>query len=74
MICCVKGKEEWDYLCQLNWIGIYRFDSIKYDVKKIEEVVYDITLRGLHNPNKRVSSSDAKENEELKKTKVEEAE
>ncbi|GAN01075.1 translin [Mucor ambiguus] len=26
-----------------------RFDSIKYDVKKIEEVVYDITLRGLHN-------------------------
>ncbi|KDN47339.1 Translin [Tilletiaria anomala UBC 951] len=24
-----------------------RFDSIKYDVKKIEEVVYDITLRGL---------------------------
>lgn len=27
----------------------YRFDSIKYDVKKIEEVVYDITLRGLHN-------------------------
>ncbi|OBZ91641.1 Translin [Choanephora cucurbitarum] len=51
-----------------------RFDSIKYDVKKIEEVVYDITLRGLHNPNKRVSSSDAKENEGLKKTKVEEAE
>ncbi len=24
-----------------------RFDSIKYDLKKIEEVVYDITLRGL---------------------------
>ncbi|KAL1933351.1 hypothetical protein VTP01DRAFT_7441 [Rhizomucor pusillus] len=24
-----------------------RFDGIKYDVKKIEEVVYDITLRGL---------------------------
>lgn len=24
-----------------------RFDSIKYDVKKIEEVMYDITLRGL---------------------------
>ncbi|CDS11958.1 hypothetical protein LRAMOSA04154 [Lichtheimia ramosa] len=24
-----------------------RFDSIKYDVKKIEEVVYDISLRGL---------------------------
>ncbi|KAG0172628.1 hypothetical protein DFQ30_010066 [Apophysomyces sp. BC1015] len=26
-----------------------RFDGIKYDVKKIEEVVYDITLRGLQN-------------------------
>ncbi|KAI9008945.1 translin [Phycomyces nitens] len=25
-----------------------RFDGIKYDVKKIEEVVYDITLRGLY--------------------------
>ncbi|CEP08424.1 hypothetical protein [Parasitella parasitica] len=30
-----------------------RFDSIKYDVKKIEEVVYDITLRGLHNTSKK---------------------
>ncbi|KAI8990286.1 Translin [Pilobolus umbonatus] len=29
-----------------------RFDGIKYDVKKIEEVVYDITLRGLHVPKK----------------------
>ncbi|KAI7859120.1 Translin [Circinella umbellata] len=26
-----------------------RFDGIKYDVKKIEEVVYDISLRGLQN-------------------------
>lgn len=24
-----------------------RFDALKYDVKKIEEVVYDITIRGL---------------------------
>lgn len=24
-----------------------RFDSIKYDIKKIEEVVYDISLRSL---------------------------
>ncbi|KAI8139211.1 Translin [Fennellomyces sp. T-0311] len=33
-----------------------RFDGIKYDVKKIEEVVYDISLRGLQddaNPAKR---------------------
>ncbi|KAI8390893.1 Translin [Radiomyces spectabilis] len=27
-----------------------RMDGIKYDVKKIEEIVYDITLRGLHKP------------------------
>lgn len=24
-----------------------KFDSLKYDVKKIEEVVYDISIRGL---------------------------
>lgn len=24
-----------------------RFDALKYDVKKIEEVVYDLSLRGL---------------------------
>jgi len=24
-----------------------RYDSIKYDMKKIEEVVYDINIRGL---------------------------
>ena len=24
-----------------------RYDALKYDVKKIEEVVYDVTLRGL---------------------------
>lgn len=24
-----------------------RFDALKYDVKKIEEVVYDLTIRGL---------------------------
>ncbi|XP_061389681.1 translin-like [Musca vetustissima] len=26
-----------------------RFDALKYDVKKIEEVVYDISIRGLRN-------------------------
>ncbi|KAG1570827.1 hypothetical protein G6F50_005149 [Rhizopus delemar] len=45
-----------------------RFDSIKYDVKKIEEVVYDITLRGLHNPNKRVLSDD--DHQEVKNKKA----
>lgn len=24
-----------------------RFDSVKYDVKKMEEIVYDLTIRGL---------------------------
>ena len=27
-----------------------RFDGIKYDIKKIEEVVYDISIRGLARP------------------------
>lgn len=27
-----------------------RFDALKYDVKKIEEVVYDIKIRGLIPP------------------------
>jgi predicted translin family RNA/ssDNA-binding protein len=27
-----------------------RFDSLKYDIKKIEEVVYDVTLRKLVSP------------------------
>ncbi|KAH8371078.1 hypothetical protein KR093_006162 [Drosophila rubida] len=27
-----------------------RFDALKYDVKKIEEVVYDVSIRGLSNP------------------------
>ncbi|XP_044003650.1 translin isoform X2 [Aphidius gifuensis] len=29
-----------------------RFDALKYDVKKIEEVVYDLSIRGLVNPVK----------------------
>lgn len=28
-----------------------RFDSLKYDVKKIEEIVYDLSIRGLLKPN-----------------------
>lgn len=27
-----------------------KFDSLKYDMKKLEEVVYDISLRGLNKP------------------------
>ena len=25
-----------------------KFDSIKYDLKKVEEVVYDLSIRGLN--------------------------
>lgn len=49
-----------------------RFDGIKYDVKKIEEVVYDITLRGLHQPNKKRDldgNDDSNDTLKLKKTK-----
>jgi len=28
-----------------------RFDGLKYDVKKIEEVIYDVSIRGLSAPN-----------------------
>ena len=33
-----------------------RFDSLKYDVKRAEDVLYDIHLRGLH---KQAASDDA---------------
>ncbi|CAD7014685.1 translin [Ceratitis capitata] len=36
-----------------------RFDALKYDVKKIEEVVYDISLRGLRNNCKQVNEENA---------------
>lgn len=29
-----------------------KFDSIKYDMKKVEEVVYDLSIRGLVKPKK----------------------
>jgi len=35
-----------------------RFDALKYDVKKIEEIVYDISIRGLR-PNIKPTESDA---------------
>lgn len=34
-----------------------RFDALKYDVKKIEEVVYDISIRGLRSNSEPSSSS-----------------
>ena len=27
-----------------------RYDGLKYDVRKVEEVVYDLSIRGLKNP------------------------
>lgn len=40
-----------------------RFDVLKYDVKKIEEVVYDLTIRGLKS-NQGVAETTQKQNEE----------
>lgn len=34
-----------------------RFDSLKYDVKKIEEIVYDLSIRGLLKPAEESSNS-----------------
>ena len=36
-----------------------KFDGIKYDLKKVEEVVYDLSIRGL---NKQVATGEEKEN------------
>lgn len=33
-----------------------RFDGLKYDLKKVEEVVYDVTIRGLLTSSANVSS------------------
>jgi len=35
-----------------------KFDGIKYDLKKVEEVVYDLSIRGL---NKKVATGEEKE-------------
>lgn len=34
-----------------------RFDGMKYDIKKMEEVVYDISLRGLVNKTSGASTA-----------------
>jgi len=33
-----------------------KFDSIKYDLKKVEEVVYDLSIRGLNKPTQEVEA------------------
>lgn len=39
-----------------------RFDALKYDVKKIEEVVYDLSIRGLLPSGDHVSSQPSSDN------------
>lgn len=34
-----------------------RYDGLKYDVKKIEDVVYDISIRGLNPKNQKLALS-----------------
>ena len=37
-----------------------KFDGIKYDLKKVEEVVYDLSIRGLNKPTE--SAEESKDN------------
>lgn len=39
-----------------------RFDALKYDVKKVEEIVYDLSIRGLVPSKSRSSSGDTNAN------------
>lgn len=34
-----------------------RYDGLKYDVKKVEEVVYDISIRGLQQKNEQAAAA-----------------
>lgn len=38
-----------------------RFDALKYDVKKIEEIVYDVSIRGLAKVNVQADKEDIAE-------------
>ena len=35
-----------------------KFDGIKYDLKKVEEVVYDLSIRGLNKPKGKQAEGD----------------
>jgi len=41
-----------------------RFDALKYDVKKIEEIVYDLSIRGIKSGEEEVNASAKQENYE----------
>ena len=38
-----------------------KFDGIKYDLKKVEEVVYDLSIRGLNKPAPSKTADDKQE-------------
>ena len=42
-----------------------KFDSLKYDMKKVEEVVYDLSIRGLKKPVGKQAEGDKENAEEL---------
>ena len=46
-----------------------RFDSIKYDLKKVEEVVYDLSIRGLGKQPLDLATQEAKEKEDAAEVK-----
>ena len=45
-----------------------KFDGIKYDLKKVEEVVYDLSIRGLNKPVGRQAEGDKENAEELEES------
>lgn len=48
--CAVFGSNVFDALKELNFRNDFlrkRYDGVKYDVKRLEEIVYDISIRGL---------------------------
>lgn len=48
--CVVYASQMFDAFKELNFRNDYlrkRFDGLKYDVKRLEEIVYDLSIRGL---------------------------
>ena len=44
-----------------------KFDSIKYDMKKVEEVVYDLSIRGLVKPLENITITTESSNDDVAK-------
>ena len=45
-----------------------KFDGIKYDLKKVEEVVYDLSIRGLNKPVGKQAEGDNEIADELEES------